>query len=379
MHNRVKLSAAWLATAIAVAGCAGNEPVYQPKAFSPVPIDSTAYVPAVDAFVILMDTSSSMAENQNRHFFAAKDAVNAMNQTIPELGYQGALVTFGPGCLLDKGLARIWYGPATYSTADLGAALGKIQCAGGVTPLDRGFDASASAPAAVQGKTAIFVVSDFRDIDSKKAMKALDALNDKYQGRICVHAVQLGEDKKATAFRDSLGGASNCSSAINATSIASSAALSDYITKTLLMAAPKTGDADGDGVADDRDRCPTTPPGARVNSVGCWWLGDEDVLFDFDKAVIKSTFMLDEAITLLKANREINVEIQGHTDNVGDPAYNVNLSQRRADAVMEYMIANGVSSSRLRAKGYGDTRPHVSNASDEGRALNRRVELHPYR
>ena len=76
---------------------------------------------------------------------------------------------------------------------------------------------------------------------------------------------------------------------------------------------------------------------------------------------------------------KINVEIQGHTDNVGDPAYNVNLSQRRADAVMEYMIANGVSSSRLRAKGYGDTRPHVSNASDQGRALNRRVELHPYR
>jgi OOP family OmpA-OmpF porin len=103
------------------------------------------------------------------------------------------------------------------------------------------------------------------------------------------------------------------------------------------------------------------------------------VLFDFDKAVIKSTFMLDEAITLLKGNPEINVEIQGHTDNVGDPAYNVNLSQRRADAVMEYMIANGVSSSRLRAKGYGDTRPHESNASEKGRALNRRVELHPYR
>jgi OOP family OmpA-OmpF porin len=46
---------------------------------------------------------------------------------------------------------------------------------------------------------------------------------------------------------------------------------------------------------------------------------------------------------------------------------------------MEYMIANGVSSSRLRAKGYGDTRPHESNASEKGRALNRRVELHPYR
>ncbi len=379
MYNRVKLGAAWLAAVIAVAGCASNDPVYQPRAYSPVAIDQSAFVPAVNAFVILMDTSSSMAENQNRHFFAAKDAVNAMNQTIPELGYQGALVTFGPGCLLDKGLARVWYGPAAYSSADLGTALGKIQCAGGVTPLDRGFDASTMAPASVPGKVAILVVSDFRDIDSTKAMKALHALDEKYDGRVCVHAVQLGGDKKAAAFRDRLGATTNCGSVIDAGSISSAAAMSGYITKTLLMTAPDRGDADGDGVADDRDRCPTTPPGARVNSVGCWWLGEEDVLFDFDKALIKSTFMLDEAITLLKANPEINVEIQGHTDNVGDPAYNVNLSQRRAEAVMEYMIASGVSSSRLRAKGYGDTRPHVSNDSDRGRALNRRVGLHPYR
>ena len=378
MRNRIKHLVVAAVAVGAVAGCASNEPTYQPRAFSPVPIDSRAFVPAVDAFVILMDTSSSMAENQNRHFFAAKDTVNAMNQTIPELGYQGALVTFGPGCLLDKGLARIWYGPTTYSTAELGGALGKIKCAGGVTPLDRGLETSGKAPAAVSGKTAILVVSDFRDIDSKKSMKALKALNEKYGGRVCVHAVQIGEDKKGTKFRDSLGSATNCGSAVNASAIASPAAMSEYITKTLLMAAPSNDD-DGDGVTNDLDRCPTTPPGARVNQVGCWWLGDENVLFDFDKAEIKSTFMLDEAIKILRANPDINVEIQGHTDNVGDPDYNMGLSQRRADAVYTYMIDKGISSSRLRSKGYGDTRPHFSNESDEGRALNRRVELHPYR
>ena len=89
--------------------------------------------------------------------------------------------------------------------------------------------------------------------------------------------------------------------------------------------------------------------------------------------------MLDEAVEVLKVNPDVNVEVQGHTDNVGDPDYNVGLSERRANAVRDYMISKGIPSSRLRAKGYGMTRPHFSNDSEQGRALNRRVELHPYR
>jgi OOP family OmpA-OmpF porin len=69
------------------------------------------------------------------NFFAAKDVVNRLNRTIPELGYKGSLVTFGPGCMLDKGSPRIGYGPATYRTADLADALDSVKCAGGGTPL----------------------------------------------------------------------------------------------------------------------------------------------------------------------------------------------------------------------------------------------------
>ncbi|MGD1977098.1 MAG: OmpA family protein, partial [Gammaproteobacteria bacterium] len=93
---------------------------------------------------------------------------------------------------------------------------------------------------------------------------------------------------------------------------------------------------------------------------------------------IKSTFMLDEAVEILKANPEVKVEVQGHTDNVGDPDYNLGLSQRRAVVVRDYMIRKGIDPNRLRATGYGMTRPHFSNDSEQGRALNRRVELHPY-
>ncbi len=147
----------------------------------------------------------------------------------------------------------------------------------------------------------------------------------------------------------------------------------------LLAPAQRVGDADGDGVPDDRDRCPGTPAGANVNQVGCWWVGADDVLFDFDKAEIKSTFMLDEAVEVLKQNPDVMVEVQGHTDNIGNPDYNVGLSERRANAVRDYMISKGIPSSRLTAKGYGATRPHFSNDSEQGRALNRRVQLRPYR
>ena len=70
---------------------------------------------------------------------------------------------------------------------------------------------------------------------------------------------------------------------------------------------------------------------------------------------------------------ELHVEVQGHTDSVGAAAYNLNLSQRRADAVKAYLIGKGVSASVLAAKGYGMTQPIASNSTAEGRAQNRRV------
>ena len=365
--------------AVMSVGCASNRPTYQPNAFSPARIDTQNYVPGVGSFVILMDSSSSMAEDRSQKFFAAKDTAAALNATIPELGYQGAFATFGPGCLLNKGLAKVHYGPVVYSTSDLASAMGGIKCAGGVSPLDLGVTASGAAKDASSGEMALIVISDFQDIDAKKASKALKALNE--DGRVCFHGVQVGSNSKGAKLRDELAGAASCGSSVTADQISSPTAMGDYVTRILLAPAPASTarDSDGDGVPDDRDRCPGTPAGANVNQVGCWWVGDDNVLFDFDKAVIKSTFMLDEAVDVLKRNPDVNVEVQGHTDNVGDPDYNVGLSQRRADAVRDYMITKGIAPSRLRSKGYGMTRPHFSNDSEQGRALNRRVELHPYR
>jgi len=139
-------------------------------------------------------------------------------------------------------------------------------------------------------------------------------------------------------------------------------------------------DSDGDGVADYLDKCPETPKGATVNSAGCWAY-EGVVLFGFDKYEIRPEAepLLDEVVTVLKQNSGIKVGIQGHTCNIGTAAYNQKLSEKRANAVMDYLVKHGIASYRLTAKGYGLTQPIASNDTEDGRAKNRRVELKPVR
>lgn len=101
------------------------------------------------------------------------------------------------------------------------------------------------------------------------------------------------------------------------------------------------------------------------------------VNFDFDKANIRADArpVLDEAARTLTGAGNISVAVGGHTDSVGSDDYNLNLSIRRANAVADYLAARGVSRSRMRIDGYGESRPVASNETDDGRAQNRRVEL----
>jgi OOP family OmpA-OmpF porin len=150
-------------------------------------------------------------------------------------------------------------------------------------------------------------------------------------------------------------------------------------------------DTDGDGVADYADKCPGTPAGMMVDASGCpratksakvtaagTWLY-EDIRFANGKAELtaSSTPVLQEIAAAMKANPEVKVEIQGHTDSRGSLALNERLSQERADAVRNYLLDQGIAPERMRAKGYGPHRPIADNNTADGRAQNRRVELKP--
>jgi outer membrane protein OmpA-like peptidoglycan-associated protein len=101
------------------------------------------------------------------------------------------------------------------------------------------------------------------------------------------------------------------------------------------------------------------------------------ILFDVDKATLKPESMgsINQIFNLMKKDPSLKFEIDGHTDNSGTAAHNLDLSQQRADAVKSQLVSMGIDASRLTTKGFGDTKPIDGNDSPEGKANNRRVEF----
>jgi outer membrane protein OmpA-like peptidoglycan-associated protein len=120
-------------------------------------------------------------------------------------------------------------------------------------------------------------------------------------------------------------------------------------------------------------------PGANVERVGEGIVVEfkEKILFGFDQSDLSSSAEgnLRKLADVLQKYPDTDIEIQGHTDNKGTDAYNQSLSQRRASAVANYLRGQGVGSSRIVTKGYGESAPVASNDSDDGRAQNRRVNF----
>ena len=124
--------------------------------------------------------------------------------------------------------------------------------------------------------------------------------------------------------------------------------------------------------------CPDTPAGVKVDQYGCPCDVSQEVHFATDSAVLTDQDMalLNKVINNLKRLPFVDGEIDGYTDATGRAAYNQGLSERRAQAVVDYLTQNGISTHRLVAKGYGEDNPVADNSTPEGRAHNRRVVLH---
>ena len=134
-------------------------------------------------------------------------------------------------------------------------------------------------------------------------------------------------------------------------------------------------DQDQDGVLNDMDKCPNTPRGAPVNEHGCSKL--RPVFFEFDRFNLQARYHpnLDIVVSTLKQNPSLKIQIHGHTDNIGTPEYNMSLSEKRAQEVKWYIVNAGIDESRIAIIGHGATKNRASNNTPDGRAQNRRVEI----
>jgi outer membrane protein OmpA-like peptidoglycan-associated protein len=107
------------------------------------------------------------------------------------------------------------------------------------------------------------------------------------------------------------------------------------------------------------------------------WFNFDRLLFDSGKATLRpeSQEQLQNMAEILKAYPKVELKIGGYTDNVGNPAYNLRLSDQRAKTVKNELVKKGIASQRLNAEGYGEKFPVASNATDEGKAQNRRIAV----
>lgn len=370
-------------------GCATPQ-VQQPRSlFSPSKLQTDQYQPKVDNFVVIWDTSSSMSGEYSGYskFKVAKDYLSALNQTIPEFEYDAALRTFVDIASAPDKSSLLVYGPTRYSRAGFESALRDVTAPtkSSSIPYAETVAAIGEELKGVMGTTAIIILSDGINID-QMAVEAFQNLKNQYGERVCIYPVRIGDDPVGVKQMKNIAAAGSCGFPVEVVNHKTSYSMGDLVIDIFLSKIEKPApepvqvakpmDSDGDGVPDDKDKCPNTPKGATVDERGCWTF-EAVVLFDFDSTNIKFEAhpMLDEASNILKKYPDIDVEVDGHTDNIGTAEYNMNLSERRANAVMEYFVNKGVDGRRLTKNGYGFTKPVASNATKEGRAKNRRVEL----
>jgi OOP family OmpA-OmpF porin len=231
--------------------------------------------------------------------------------------------------------------------------------------MEKSFMAMSDDLKGAQGKIAIVVVSDGKDM-GKEPLTAANGLKAQYGDRLCIYTVLVGDNAGGRALLSDLSKVTGCGLAVTADDLASGPQMANFVKTVLLeeMAAPKAE--------------PTKAPLPPLTKRGTWVF--KDVKFEFNKATLmKSSYpVLDNIYSILRDNPEIRVvEIQGHTDWIGTDAYNLDLSQRRAQTVMGYLKSKGIAAARMTAKGFGESQPIDTNKTDAGRANNRRVELKP--
>jgi OOP family OmpA-OmpF porin len=350
-----------LSLAILAAGCTAKTlPSQEPRAVSPLQFAANEWrVPR--QVVVVTDSSGTMYQNQT--FPYAKALTQSFVKAMPEAntrakfpgGYDASLIGFGGEERIVSALAPFDRG-ALGSTANSLRILGDIHGYGGTTPFHEVFAEVQNALVAKSGVAALVIFSDGIPQDESAAMGAAKWVVDSYAGDVCIHTVWVGDDADGARFLAALAALTSCGS---------TRALADVWGPENFMAFTHDVFA-GEAPPEEPDAC-----AGRIVLRG--------IEFAFDRAELtgSSFVILDVAIEELSRCPNIPVRIEGHTDALGSDEYNQALGQRRADSVRSYFVSKGLSGSRLSARSFGESNPVASNETDEGRQLNRRVELHP--
>ncbi len=317
--------------------------------FVGAPVAQAKLVPKVDNFIIFPDQSGSMymthKELKEVKMIAVKRLLADMNGLIPELGYQSSVSMFAPFQQVQA--------PAVYQTSSMAAVIGKIpgkqEIFGRLTPMGPGISHLDGVLSQMRGKTAVIMLSDgMANVGTDPVMEA-STLVRKYP-EVCFHVISFAETKAGKAANEQIARLNNCILAEGTELLASRGALDQFV----------------------RDVFYDEVPDAKEEVIVL-----RGIQFDFDKSVIKPDWrpILDEGARVLMENPQVKVVIEGHTCSIGTDAYNLGLSEKRAASVKDYFVSKGIARDRVSTVGFGLRRPLADNSTEEGRRLNRRVEI----
>jgi len=311
----------------------------------------TKLIPKIDNFILFPDQSGSMYMTHPKlgkvKMALAKEVMFKMNDEIPELGYKGALDLFAPWQKISD--------PAVYKRSAFGEGIAKIKneqdIFGRLTPMGPGISSLDTVLAGLSGKTGVIIVSDGAANQGPDPVAAAQAIKSKYP-QVCFHVISFADEPKGAEILKKISAIGGCGvHAEGATLLADQAALKQFV----------------------KDVFYTTAVEAKKEDV----IILRGINFDFDKADIKPEWkpVLDEGAAVLAKNPQIRIIIEGHTCAIGTDAYNQKLSERRAQSVFNYFVSKGISASRMKTVGYGESKPKADNTTEEGRRMNRRVEI----
>ncbi len=362
-------------------------------------VKSGEYVQKVDAFEVIFDATESMnALYKGKSVLSQEKAlVTLFNNTIPDIKLNAAARAFGQFKAWGDAQSKILFAPRAYSKAILPQAIAPFTAGKGFSPLNTALDGAITDLKYQSGQLAVIIFSDGLDMKKYQPSTAAERLKNAYGDRICIYTVVLGDKSAMYQLGDmdegmnvmkQVADAGKCGYMVKGYAISSPEGMASFVEQVFLAR-----DIDRDGVADYLDKCPGTPKGVKVDATGCPIVVKTppapkpapapapvtmtiNILFAFDKADIQPQYKaeLQKVADLMKSQPGVEAVIEGHTDSIGSPEYNKQLSQERADSVRGYLVKEfGIDASRLKAVGYGQDKPVASNATREGRQQNRRV------
>ncbi len=369
--SRYLLVFSLLATVILV-GCATTQkvgPVVKAGDLT-AKMNSGKYIQKANNFDIIVDKTGSMAAGYKgvEKFSIEKSLVSKFNSYIPDVPLNGGLRTLGQN-YADFDVTKMMYGMTKYDANNLEGVIQSLRTPYGDTPLEKAILAAGNDMKGLQGKSALVIFSDGVD-QGDAPVKAAANVKSQYGDKLCIYTVLIGDDKQGAKVLDQVAKAGQCGVAVKGDDLASDSAMNAFVEEIFL--APKPAEKPAPTPA------PVPAPAPEVkHKILEKGRATLDVEFDFDKAVVKEKYYKDiqGVAEVMKKNPDLKIVVEGHTDNVGGKQYNLNLSKKRAEAVKEVMVKKfNIGADRVKAEGFGFSKPIASNVTKEGRQKNRRVE-----